>query len=217
MFVIEHLEPVISKWLFIEYMHASTIVGKDKLVFTNVKNPRDREVLSKLGFVRSESSCEIFSPNKVIILDPKASEKLKPEDFIGKDAVIIGGILGDHPPKGRTHRFITSKFVGAFARNIGEGQFSIDGAVYVAKLVSEGSRLENIPVKRGLTIKLNERAEIHLPYVYPIKNGKPLMHENLIKYLVSEEIVRDEEKLLREGNTETLDLNLNCAPKSLNG
>ena len=46
---------------------------------------------------------------------------------------------------------------------------------------------------------MNKKAEIHLPYVYPIKNGKPLVHENLIKYLVSEEIVRDEEKLLREG------------------
>lgn len=197
LFVIEHLEPEIGKWLYFEYEHASRIVNKDRLMFTNVKNPRDAEILSPIGIVRSESFTEIFDQKKIIILDPKAGERLKPEDFEGKEAVIIGGILGDHPPRGRTRKLITLRAPEAAARNIGRGQFSIDGAVYVAKLVSEGVRLEDIPVKRGLRIKINEVAEIYLPYVYPLKDGKPVISEDLLRYLISEEIIRDEEELLK--------------------
>ncbi|MEM2342377.1 MAG: hypothetical protein QXX94_07615 [Candidatus Bathyarchaeia archaeon] len=197
LFVIEHLEPEISKWLYFEYVNASRIVGRDKLVFTNVKRLEDFEILSELGIVKSESFIDIFSQDKIVILDPKASERLKPEDFTGIDAIIIGGILGDHPPKGRTRKLITSRVPAALSRNIGRGQFSIDGAIYVAKLVSEGIRLENISVKRGLHIRLNERAEIYLPYMYPLKDGRPVISNELIKYLVSEEIIEDEERLLK--------------------
>lgn len=198
LFVIEHLEPEISKWLYFEYASASRIVGRDKLVFTNVKRLEDFEILSKLGTVKSESFIDIFSQDKIVILDPRAPESLKPEDFTGIDAVIIGGILGDHPPKGRTRKLITSRAPAALSRNIGRGQFSIDGAVYVAKLVSEGVRLENISVKRGLHIRLSERAEIYLPYMYPLKDGKPVISNELVEYLVSEEIIRDEKRLLKE-------------------
>ncbi|MEM2811468.1 MAG: hypothetical protein QXH62_00920, partial [Candidatus Bathyarchaeia archaeon] len=60
LFVIEHLEPRISKWLYFEYEHASEIVGRDKLVFTNVKEREDAKILSNLGTVRGESFIEIF-------------------------------------------------------------------------------------------------------------------------------------------------------------
>ena len=201
LFVIEHLEPEISRWLYIEYSYASRIVGRRRLIFTNVKNPRDAKVLSKFGSVRSKSFAEIFHPKKIAILDPKASEKLKPEDLRDKEAIIIGGILGDHPPRGRTRKFVTAKVPNALSRNIGRGQFSIDGAIYIAKLVSEGVRLENIPVRKGLHIRLNEKVEIYLPYLYPLKNGKLLISDELIHYLASEEIVKDEEKLLRESSS----------------
>ncbi|RLI20708.1 hypothetical protein DRO54_05570 [Candidatus Bathyarchaeota archaeon] len=197
LFVIEHLELEIGKWLYIEYMHASEIVGKGRLVFTNVKNPRDARLLSKLGKIKHESFAEIFSSEEIIILDPKAPNELTPEDFTGKEAVIIGGILGDYPPRGRTAKLVTAKLPTATVRNIGEEQFSIDGAVYIAKLVSEGKRLEEIPVIKGLTIKLSENAEIFLPYAYPLKSNLPVIHKDLIEYLRSEEIVRDEERLLK--------------------
>ncbi|MEM3874083.1 MAG: SAM-dependent methyltransferase [Candidatus Bathyarchaeia archaeon] len=196
-FVIEHLELEIGKWLLYEYMHASEIVGKNRLIFTNVKKESEKAKLSKLGTVEEKSAAEIFNPEEVIILDPKAELPLKPEDFAGKDAVIIGGILGDHPPKGRTGKLLTRHFPEATVRNIGKSQFSIDGAVYVAKLVSEGKPLEKIPVKKGLTLRLNEYAEVHLPYAYPLKNGKPVISQKLVAYLCSDEIVKDEEKLLQ--------------------
>ena len=197
LFVIEHLEPEIGRWLYIEYMHSSEIVGKSKIMFTNVKNQNAALLLSKLGKTQFKSFFEIFKPEEVVILDPQAQKLLTPEDFKGKKAVIIGGILGDHPPKGRTRKFLTAKFPKATVRNIGREQFSIDGAVYVAKLVSEGKRLDEIPIMMGLTVKLNEYAEIYLPYAYPLRDGKPVIHKELIEYLRSEEIVQDEERILK--------------------
>ncbi|MEM3553820.1 MAG: SAM-dependent methyltransferase [Candidatus Bathyarchaeia archaeon] len=196
-FVIEQLEQEIGRWLLYEYMHASEIVGKDRLIFTNVKKESDKAKLSRLGTVEEKSAAEIFNPEEVIILDPKAELPLKTEDFIGKEAIIIGGILGDYPPKGRTGKLLTKHFPRATVRNIGKAQFSIDGAVYVAKLVSEGKPLEKIPVKKGLTLRLNEYAEVYLPYAYPLKNGKPVISQTLVAYLCSDEIVKDEEKLLQ--------------------
>jgi len=196
-FVIENLEPKIGKWLLFEYENAMEIVGKNSLLFTNVKKESDQQKLIRFGAVEEKSAAEIFNSEKVIVLDPKAKLALKPEDFAGKEAVVIGGILGDHPPKGRTSKLLTKHFPKATVRNIGKWQFSIDGAVYVAKLVSEGKPLEAIPVKKGLSLGLSEHAEIYLPYAYPLKDGKPVISQKLVAYLCSEEIVKDEEKLLK--------------------
>lgn len=184
-FAIEHLEQKIGKWLLFEYENASEIVGKKSLVFTNVKKESEKLALSKLGAVENKSVIEVFNPEKVVVLDPKAKLALKPEDFAGKEAVVVGGILGDHPPKGRTSKLLTKHFPKATVRNIGRAQFTIDGAVYVAKLVSEGTPLEKIPVKKGLSIKLNKYMKVHLPYAYPLKNGKPVISQKLIAYLIS--------------------------------
>ncbi|MEM2092747.1 MAG: SAM-dependent methyltransferase [Candidatus Bathyarchaeia archaeon] len=196
-FVIEHLESELGRWLFYEYAHASKIVGKERLLFTNVKVKKEALKLKKLGGVEERTAADIFTPDKVIILDPRAEHPLKPDDFWSIEAIIIGGILGDHPPKGRTFSLITSRFLSAAARNIGRYQFSIDGAVYVAKLVSQGIRLEQIPIKRGLRIRLNDYAEVYLPYAYPLQDGQPVISRKLISYLRSEQIVRDEEELIK--------------------
>jgi len=196
-FVIEHLEPEIGKWLLFEYEHASEIVGKNRLMFTNVKKEEWRRLLSRFGTVKEKSAAQIFRHEKVIVLDPKAELSLTPEDFAGKEAVIVGGILGGHPPKGRTRKLLTTRFPKAAARNIGKSQFSIDGAVYVAKFVSEGKPLEAIPVQRGLLLKLNQYGEVYLPYAYPLRDGKPVISQKLVAYLLSDEIVADEEKMLK--------------------
>ena len=197
-FVIEHLEPEIGKWLLFEYEHASEIVGKNRLMFTNVKKEEWWRLLSRFGMVEEKSAAQIFRHEKVIVLDPKAELSLTPEDFAGKEAVIVGGILGDHPPKGRTRKLLTRRFQKTAAvRNIGKSQFSIDGAVYMAKLVSEGKPLEAIPVQRGLLLKLNQYGEVYLPYAYPLRDGKPVISQKLVAYLLSDEIVADEEKMLK--------------------
>lgn len=201
-FVIEHLEEEIGKWLYIEYKHASEIVGRENLMFTNVKGVEDRNLLSEFGEVEARSFRDVFRQDEVVILDPKAERKLVTSDFYGKKAVVIGGILGDNPPRGRTQKYLSNLCPKAIKRNLGRKQFSIDGAVYMAKMVSEGIPLEAIRVVDGLNIKVDEFVEIYLPYVYPLNDGKPVIHEELVKYLSSEDVVRDEEVLLKEENEE---------------
>jgi len=194
--VIEHLEPYLSRWLWIEYRHASRLASS-RLRFTNVKRRDHFKALSKLAPTHVESALDLYPRDKLIILDPRASQPLTPTDFKGDAVVVVGGILGDHPPRGRTYKLLTSRAGGIKARSLGPHQFSIDGAVYVALKVAEGRALEEIPVKVGVTIKAGFLL-IHLPYAYPLRRGRPLISGELIEYLKSDVEV-DEGRLLKEG------------------
>jgi ribosome biogenesis SPOUT family RNA methylase Rps3 len=193
-FIIEVCEPFISNWLLLEIKHSSIIVGKDKLLITNVKE-NYVQYLSKYGNVSSSSIIDLKDlHDKIIILDPLADLTLTPEEA-SNHMLVIGGILGDNPPRGRTFKYITSKLPNCKARNLGKKQFSIDGAIYIAKLINEGKKLEEIPIMENLVIKVDEFHEIILPYVYPLVNNKPLISDELIEYL-KYYIEEDEEMLL---------------------
>jgi ribosome biogenesis SPOUT family RNA methylase Rps3 len=193
-FIIEVCEPFISNWLLLEIKHSSNIVGKDKLLITNIKE-NYVQYLSKYGKVSSSSIINLkHFHDKIIILDPLADLTLTQEEA-SNHILVIGGILGDDPPRGRTFKYITSKLPNCKARNLGKKQFSIDGAIYVAKLINEGKKLEEIPTMENLVIKVDEFHEIILPYVYPLVNNKPLISDELIEYL-KYYIEEDEEMLL---------------------
>ncbi len=182
LFVIEHLEPKLSEWLCIEYSHAAQIVGRERLLITNVKKNDEFEKLSRIAGTERKRFNELFEKEKLLVLDPRARKKLSPSDFRGKKAVVIGGILGADPPLGRTEKLLTKR-VKAPARNLGRKQFAIDGAVYVAKQVSEGMPLKEVPVQLGIEIQIDRGHSVILPYAYPIVNKKPLISHQLIKYL----------------------------------
>ena len=204
--VIEHLEPILTKWMYLEYKHVSVLVGRDYLIITNVSDEEARNRLSGLGNVYEESISVLIDEiehDKAIVLEPKATEKLGPSDFNAeKVLVIIGGIMGDHPPKGRTWELLTSKLLGkAMPRSLGSGQLSIDGAAYVALQVAGGRRLEEIPLVENVEIEVPSpfpgiRNTIILPFTYPVVNGKPLLAPGLVEYL-KREIVLDEDELVR--------------------
>ncbi len=186
--IIEHLESKPSKWLLIEYKHASRLVGKDNILFSNVKDPSLYRFLLDYGIVYRESVIELEDKLKnIIVLDPKADLELKPQEIDDNTFIVIGGILGDHPPRGRTWELLTSKLKRAKPRNIGKHQFSIDGAVYMALKVAEGLRINDIPIIVGYKIKMKVSPgiehEIELPYAYPLVDGKPLISNELIRYL----------------------------------
>jgi ribosome biogenesis SPOUT family RNA methylase Rps3 len=48
-----------------------------------------------------------------------------------------------------------------------------------------------------LSLRLDEHAEVYLPYAYPLKDGKPVISQKLVRYLLSDQIVKDEEKFLK--------------------
>ncbi|WP_456365442.1 hypothetical protein [Thermococcus sp.] len=196
--VIEHLEEI-SEWLRLEYRHVSEWWG-DKLIFTNVPS-NEREELAKFGSVLTESVTRFpFDRSKLIVLDLQAEEELKPEDIDEGTAIVIGGILGDAVPRGRTREFITSRMEGVKVRHIGKPQYSIDGAGIVAKLIADGKRLEEIEYEENPTVKLDEFSEITLHYAVPKLSGRLLLTPGLIElqkrelgYTDSDEEISDEE------------------------
>ena len=116
-FAVEHLEPELFEWCLIEYRHVSEIVGKNNLIFTNIKNEKDKKILKKFGIVYDKSKFEYF---------------------------LFGGILGDDPAKRRTEEIIkelNDKKMKFGERNIGNKQMPTDAAVYVAKKILGGKKL----------------------------------------------------------------------------
>ncbi len=196
--IIEHLEDI-SEWLWLEYSHVAEW-WKDKLVFTNVRGD-ERKRLAKLGSVVTESVTRFpFNRSKLIVLDLQAGEKLKPEDVEEDTMIVVGGILGDAVPRGRTKKFITSRMKGVKVRHIGKPQYSIDGASIVARLIADGKRLEEIDYEENPTIRLDEFSEITLHYAVPKLDGRLLLTPGLIElqrgelgYTGADDEISDEE------------------------
>ncbi len=182
---IEHLEEELSPWLLLEYRHSSLIVGRDRLWFTNVPI-RLHSILSRYGRVFSESILEIMEHSRILILDPRATRLLEPEDIEAVEVVVIGGIMGDHPPRGMTWEYLSRHAPRALKRSLGDGQYSIDGAVYVVEKVIEGYTLDSIEYVDGIELKtIVDGIEycIRLPFRYPVVDNKPLLAPGLREYL----------------------------------
>lgn len=182
-FIIEHLEPKLSKWVMIEYERISDIVGKDHLWITNVSSKSERAKLSKICQVFSESVRTMNLPY-ACVLDPQADTLLTPSDKEKFRYFVLGGILGDYPPKKRTNKELTQFLPMADIRNIGKKQFSTDNAVWVVnEIINEGKDFSELKFKDRLEIKINDVESIILPYLYPLIDGKPLISPRIIELL----------------------------------
>jgi ribosome biogenesis SPOUT family RNA methylase Rps3 len=109
-FIIEHLEPELFEWCRIEYEHISEIVGKQNLIFTNVKNSKNKKFLENLGLVYSDSICE-KDFGKMCVLSQFAKKTLVSSDKNNFDCFLFGGILGDNPPKKRTEHISRCRLI----------------------------------------------------------------------------------------------------------
>jgi len=202
--VIEHLEPCINKWILAEYSYVATLFP-NRVLFTNVKKRKHLEVLSRLGSVERRSVKELgIDGPETLILDPRAEKELQPQDLETSKYVVIGGIMGSHPPEGRTWKYITRFMKNSRARNIGRYQFTIAGTAYVVKKVSEGYSLRDLRIVFGLTIEREigkgVSLSIYLPYAFPVdENGDPVLPKNYID-IVAEYTVTYEQRVLSRGN-----------------
>lgn len=181
-FIIEHLEPEVYDWCLIEYKHISSVVGKENLIFTNVK--KGKEKLNELGEVKEESVAELGLKN-ICVLDPEAEGILDPADN-KFDYMVFGGILGDNPPKKRTKVELSSK-LDCEKRNLGEKQMSTDTAVYVVKKIIDGKKINKIEFKDGIEVEVNEGESVILPYRYVVDNGKIVLPDNFVEFLKERE------------------------------
>ena len=179
-YIIEHLEPELYPWCLIEYKSISKIVGKQNLWFTNVKE-KEKNKLKNLGKVFTDSVKSLDIPNSCI-LDPEAPKILTSKDSKQFQYFILGGILGDYPPRKRTKQELTS-FLKGKQRNIGKEQFSTDNAVYVVKQITNGVELKSMKFQNELEIKINKIESILLPYSYPLIKNKPRISKELVQFL----------------------------------
>lgn len=180
-YLIEHLEPM-SEWLELEYRHCREIAD---VLFTNVRDETEQQTISDFAKFDPRSCTEILKEQEAVVLDPKAEKLLEPADFKEYSHIVIGGILGDAVPRGRTYSQITSK-LNAVLRSLGPYQLSIDGATFLAKKIEEGHTLMDLEVANCPEIQLNEGETTTLHYAIPVFGGKPVITPGLLQYLIKE-------------------------------
>lgn len=182
-YIIEHLEPKLYKWCQIEYKHISSIIGKDNLIFTNIKTEAQQKNLQNFGKVEKRSISELNYP-RMTVLDPSAQQTLSPNDKERFDYLVFGGILGDHPMKQRTKKELTSKLAEIPIRNLGPKQFPTDNAIFIAReIVEKGKTLNDLSFTENIELELRKGESILFPFCYLLISGKPLISEELKFYL----------------------------------
>ncbi|MBS3136931.1 hypothetical protein J4232_00735 [Candidatus Woesearchaeota archaeon] len=181
-YIIEHLDGNrLYKWCFLEYKHISEIVGKDNLLFTNIKSKKAKEQLLIYGKVESKSITEL-QLKKVCILDQLADKILSPNDKNNFDCFIFGGILGDYPPRKRTKEKLSDKLL-CEKRSLGNKQMSTDTAVYTAKKILDGTTFEKLEFQDELEIPVKDGLSIELPYRYIKEYGKIIISNELVAFM----------------------------------
>lgn len=183
-FIIEHLEPELYEWCLIEYEHISKIVGKNNLIFTDIKH-KDLNKLKKYGKVYEKSISELNFKN-ICVLSQYAHKTLISDDKNNLDYFVFGGILGDNPAKKRTNEVIESLKKSKLpfeTRNLGNKQMPTDVAVYVAKKIIDGTKISDLKFVDELEIEINENESVTLPFRYVVDDKKLVISERLVEHL----------------------------------
>jgi ribosome biogenesis SPOUT family RNA methylase Rps3 len=178
LFIIEHLDPEIYEWSKEEYKHILKVLGKENVLFTNVKNS------SELDFANTKNkSIKEMNLGRICILDPESKKTLSPEDKKNFDVFVFGGILGNDPPEKRTEQELSTK-IKSETRNIGKKQMSTDTAAIVSWKILNGKKFEEIKFIDDPEIEIEEGLSTIMPYRY-LDNGKgkPLISSKVMKLI----------------------------------
>ena len=184
-FIMEHLEPELYDWCLIEYEHISKIVGKDNLIFTNIKSKKDENRLKKYGMVYKKGISELDF-EKICVLSQYSEKTLETKDKNNFECFAFGGILGDNPAKKRTiglTKGMEKKGIKFETRNLGDKQMPTDTAVYVTKKILDGKKLGDFKFVDELEIEINENESVNLNFRFAVDGGKPVISPKLVNYL----------------------------------
>lgn len=185
--VIDNLEPKATRWVVEEYSESAR-VAKSKgleLYVTGLITSELEASLSRRGVGILWDSRSLCNRPDSILLDLWAEKTLDPLEVWGARCFVIGGIMGEHPPRGRT-RLLYDKYPYAARRNLGKLQFSVDGTVKMLVKVLEGRRVEEVEIVYPLTLELKTPMGlmvVELPYAYPLESGKPMIAEGIVRLL----------------------------------
>ncbi len=195
--IIEHLEERPTRWLIAEYIEAYQLARNEgiPLVITRVVDPVLKSLLDKESIPNTPVRArELGCPPPVIVLDLRARKPLEPWDANTASCIIIGGIMGDYPPKARGF-LLVHDFPEATTRHLGPGQMSIHTATWATLMVRKGVRVEDLPVGSSPIISVESPygiLEIELPFYYPLgPDGKPKVPKR-IRQLLKKGIMWDE-------------------------
>ena len=177
-FIIEHLEEELYDWCFLEYKSMSKSVGKENLIITNIKSPKDRKKLEPFAEAKEESVLGLSIKNPCL-LDMDAEQELSPDDKF--ENLIFGGILGDNPPQKRTIKFLAE--LKAEKRHLGKMQMATDNAVLTAKLITGGKKMSEIKFIDNPSINMEDSLDLELPYRFVEINGKPFISDELLLHI----------------------------------
>ncbi|MFT4343472.1 MAG: SAM-dependent methyltransferase [Candidatus Woesearchaeota archaeon] len=182
-YIIEHLDPQVWEWSYVEYKHISDVVGKENTIFTNVRRKSDALKLEQLGEVYANSVISLVADKtftSVCVLDPAAKIEFSYSDKT-YSYLVVGGVLGNFPMDGRTNKCITSQIHGAAARHLGKFQMSTNTAVVVAHRILEGTPLSKMKFKRKLVIPITQGEEVELPFRFLVENNEVVLPEGYIE------------------------------------
>ncbi|MEM1541550.1 MAG: RNA methyltransferase [Ignisphaera sp.] len=194
--VVEHLEPCLNRWILAEYEFVAKIYGS-RVIFTNIKNKEHYRILSRYAKVYNISITDMLKDcDHVIVLDPEADKELEPEELASIEYVILGGIMGNHPPRKRTKLYITNRLPHSRARNLGKLQYTISGATYVLRQIELGKKVRDIKFIYGLNVKKilgnNVEVDIHLPYAFPLDEyGNIVLPDDYLEIVTNHLIVHE--------------------------
>ncbi|KAJ3291330.1 hypothetical protein HK104_006177 [Borealophlyctis nickersoniae] len=186
-YIVEHMEPELDEWSELEYANILAHVGPSRLYLSHV----DPTLLSRLparigpdsGIIStSKPVLELVEKDKVILLDPAATEELKPEDGEKFEWLLFGGILGDDPPRDRTKELRVQGFA---TRHLGPVQMTTDTAVLVSqKVVEEKIPLDQLPYVDRPEIRLGKKETVEMPFRYLKKeDGSPGLPPGMLELL----------------------------------
>lgn len=197
--IVEVLEAKATRWLLEElvesYLFASS-AGLDLLV-SNVRIAELQAMLTRRGVPWTWDDGYSFDSPKCILLDLKAPRTLEPWEASAAECIVVGGIMGDHPPRGRTYLLASQVYRYSAKRRLVELQLTIEGAVKVASLVARGIPMDEIEFVYPLEIDIETplgSARVELPYAYPSYKGK-LLAPRWLPELLARGVTWDEETI----------------------
>ena len=199
--VVEHMEEYPTRWLLAEYLVAAREAwshGADFLV-TGVRDGPLQSLLDGMGIPWAwEHAWEAFDYPGTIVLDLWAERDLDPLEAASARVFVVGGIMGDHPPRGRG-RLLAMGFDWASMRRLGPRQMSIHTTVWALMRVRSGVRVEDLPLVEGAEIEVEGplgKYSVFLPFAYPAgPDGRAVVPEE-VRRVLEKGVVYDEEVLL---------------------
>lgn len=202
-YIVEHMEEGFSEWVILEYAKILSDVGKENLIICSLPSTTTsadipaklldlglKWTTKELDKINEEyPDFHYYTPEsgkKICLLDPRAEEDLTCSDVEKFDCMVLGGILGNHPPRDRTAE-LKVKYPGLLVgRRLGDKQMSTDTAARTAFYILEKKiEFENIKFIDYPEFRFNKNEAVEMPFRYIIddKTGKPILPDGMLELI----------------------------------